>query len=145
MSLSTDDVIQMQRFDAKIEQLATECLIPRSQLFLSVNPWKDMDNVVLRLVRRLAYMPGEERLVIPRIEQHRIVVPASWWDAFKEQHFDLLLRWFPVRYTVLQEQRVLQYEQAYEARQYLPNLELPDSIAGPVPFYRLQPLDKVID
>jgi hypothetical protein len=50
-------------------------------------------------------MPAEPILTLGDLEPERPLVtvhrnaPDGWWQRFKHRHFDILLRWFPVRYT----------------------------------------------
>ena len=49
-------------------------------------------------------MPAEPILTLGDLEPERPTVairrnaPDGWWQRFKHRHFDILLRWFPVRY-----------------------------------------------
>lgn len=50
-------------------------------------------------------MPRDPILTIGDLEPERATVqvnrtaPDGWWQRFKFRHFDVLLRWFPVRFT----------------------------------------------
>lgn len=50
-------------------------------------------------------MPAEPILTLGDLEPERPLVtinrnaPDGWWQRFKHRHFDVLLRWFPVRYA----------------------------------------------
>jgi hypothetical protein len=137
---SRDEQINVERLTVLTERLAVQHRIDNIEFLRMNDPVTFTESIIIRMSKKLAYVPGEEHVHIPRIVQQGLSVPATWWDAFKERHFDVLLRWFPVRHIVLQEAKVLQYEQAYEARRYLPDLVLPSDTSE---IYRFQPLTRV--
>lgn len=143
MSDLLNDTVQLSTTQVYFDQLTAQLRITNAELHL-IREGDYMEDLVIRVVRKLAYIPGDEKITVPRIVQQGLSVPATWWDAFKERHFDVLLRWFPVRHIVLQEAKVLQYGQTYEARQYMPDFPLPEKYAGPVEILRMQPLDKTL-
>lgn len=139
---SQDQLANMQRITVLTEQLSAQHHIDNIELLRMHDPITMFESIIVRMTKRLAYIPGDDTITIPGIYQKPIIVPATWWDAFKQKHFDVLLRWFPVRTTVLQKGEWLQYAQTYEARRYLPELVLPKS-AGNVEILRWNPLTKV--
>jgi len=123
--MDLNSLIQVSTLQCEIEKLVAQYAIPRDNLSLSFRP-SDIfaDAALLRLIRKVAYIPGEQKVVIPRIMQPEISVPATWWDHLKADHLKFLTKWFPVRYTILQDFEIIQFEQTYEARAYLPSLPL---------------------
>lgn len=134
--------LAIQTINAELAEIFVQTRIPRIELERREDVMGFQRDVIIRMARKIAHIPGKERVTIPRIEVPEIKVPATWWDSFKETHFDVLLRWFPVRYRVLQFKHVMQYEQTYEARWYLPNLEIPERYAGPVELKLFEPLTR---
>lgn len=136
--MSEKERLNLQRITVLTEQLASQYKIDNMEFLRMQDPVTMLESIIVRMTKRLAYIPGEETITVPKITQKAIWAPATWWDAFKERHFDVLLRWFPVNYRLLQDSRVLQYEQTYEPRQYLPDLVLPKGHTSEI--YRFQPL-----
>jgi hypothetical protein len=141
------DALKIIEHEFPIEQLGADVHVPNVEIQLVEDHISLMREAIVRAVRSVAYIPGGEtvnipsarlpEIKVPEIRQREIRVPKTWWDAFKRANFDILLRWFPVRYhviqpaMVLQEARVLQKRQTiggknYQARAYLPDLRLPE-------------------
>ena len=108
-----------QEITLDIEKLAARQVVSREWLkHLEVEAGEtpfdwDRGSLTLQMVRKIATVGGDT-VTVPEIR-----VPDGLWQAFKERHFDVLLRWFPVRY------RVLQRQQTCKAMELLPNVDLP--------------------
>jgi hypothetical protein len=105
------------------------------------------EETIIELQRRVAYIPGPDTISLPAtsvpeiraplVELPSVTVPATWWDHFKSSNFDILLRWFPVRYKIVQQPRTIGGEvlqeaatiggKDYQARMYLPDVIIPKS------------------
>lgn len=129
---------------AQIEQMVAQARIPNT-LLVTQQADSLINETIVRLVREVAYVPGPRSVNIPAMTVPEIKidavkspgykVPATWWDGFKELHFDVLKRWFPVRYSyiggeTLRDAQVLQERHVvggkiFEARMYIPDLQLP--------------------
>lgn len=111
--------VTVQEITLDIEKLAARQVISREwfkHIRLEMAETGDdfiRDTLSLQMVRKIASVGGES-VTVPEIR-----VPDGWWQTFKDRHFGVLLRWFPVRY------RVLQYEQTWKAVELLPNVDLP--------------------
>lgn len=144
--------------------MVSKIRIPNLELLWMQDPAEFTGDLIVQLSRKVAYIPGPTSIDIPkmhvpqiavrRIEVPQITVPATWWDHFKLYHFDVLLRWFPVRWTTLQERTVLQEGEIlqkehevgghFEARDYLPDVVIPDRGRHEYRWYSLSDLSNIV-
>jgi hypothetical protein len=95
--------IDTATLDLRIEQIAAQYGISRRALTLTQSEDFMRDEVLLRLVRLVATVPGDES----------ITVPASWVDGMKEAEAKRspIMRWWiarhPVRYRTFHAMEVL--------------------------------------
>lgn len=106
---------------ALLETLTADCHISNMELLAFKEPNEFLEGIVIRLKKKIAFIPGGDLLSIEEIK-----VPETWWDHFKESHFDFLLRWFPVKYSVIQDPT------EFQAREYLLDLEVPEGLGESV-------------
>ncbi len=82
-----------------VQKLRAAIAVPRGTIFeISESDFASFmqNEVIARLTREIASIPGEDTLRIP----------DGWWEAWKERNLDVLLRFFPVRYR---EYRAIAY------------------------------------
>ena len=106
------DSLKSDEFKFKIQRFAVESAIARGlamsdkRVHISV-----VENTLITRVSLLLDIATQEELIAE--------APATWWDAFKEQHFPKwLLRRFPANHIW------------YVAQHKFPELNLPDNVLG---------------
>lgn len=107
MSISRQPLPPIESFHYLVERVVSEEMLSRLQIEMSQN--YELENVVVRVTRKIATWRANETLVIQ--------YPANWWQSFKQRFFPqwALKRW-PVLLTT----------HTYRAVAYLPTIPVPN-------------------
>lgn len=62
----------------------------------------------------------------------KVLVPRNWWQHFKKDHFEFLLRYFPVEYTMIEETHRFEVLAGYPHMKYLPHDKFGEHLLVPM-------------